>query len=150
MNKATVAGIALGAAFALVGCAAPASTVSITYDDGAERTVTGSFDEFDCTEVKANGTAIEPVHASLYVNFDSARNDHHASASVYDKVLVQFNADEVKTTREGDRLSVTGEGTVQITERVPASEDPAPGEGFDVDNARETTGTLKAELTCTN
>lgn len=147
------AGVVVAACIAVLvtGCAGAQSTMSITYDDdGDERTMTAAFDDIKCSDTEARGVEVDPVYAAVNVYFDDPVANDRGSARVYDGILVVFRADAVTVTRDGDKLSVYGEGTVQLVERVPDEEEPVLGEAFDIENARESAGVLEAELTCAN
>lgn len=129
---------------ALSGCSGGGSSVTITYDDGQQ--VRAAFKNVECSDVKASATSIDPVHASINVYFDAENDNYRSRAWVYAGDLVLLVAERADVTREGNRVHVSGEGSVQIAER--AAGDPAPGAGFDTENAVETTGAIEAELTC--
>lgn len=137
---------ALAGMLALAGCSSAGSSVTIGYDDGQQ--VKATFKSVQCTDVDASATSIDPTHATINVHFDADNDNFRSTAWVYADDLVLFEADRAEVTREGDRVLVSGEGTVQIAERAPG--DPKPGEGFDTDNAMETTGSIEAVLTCSN
>lgn len=149
--KKRVAAVVLAAAATLAtsGCSASQSTMAITYDNGSPMTVEGAFGEITCSDVEAKGTSVEPTLASFAVHFDESRSDYRANARVFDERLVLFKADAVSTVRDGDTLTVAGEGTVQIAERA-SGDDSTSDEAFDIDNAQETNGSLEARLVCPN
>ncbi|MGO1538210.1 MAG: hypothetical protein ACTHZ9_04110 [Leucobacter sp.] len=120
--------------------------MTIEYDDGQQ--VKASFEDVECSDVKASATSVDPKHASINVHFDADNDNYRSRAWVYADELVLFAAESAEVSRDGDRVTVSGEGSVQIAER--AAEDPAPGGGFDAENAVETTGAIEAELTCSS
>lgn len=89
----------------------------IGYDDGQQ--VKATFKSVQCTDVDASATSIDPTHATINVHFDADNDNFRSTAWVYADDLVLFEADRAEVTREGDRVLVSGEGTVQIAERAP-------------------------------
>lgn len=130
----------------LSGCSGGGSAVTINYDDGLK--VNATFKNVECSDTEASAVSTDPTNASINVHFDADNDNFRGRAWVYADDLVSFEADRVDVSKDGNRLLISGEGTVKVAER--AEGEPAPGAGFDTDNAVETTGTLEAELTCSN
>ena len=142
----SLSAIAVLGSFALTGCSSSNSEVTIDYGDG--QSVNATFTRVECTEVSASAVTIDPTHASITVHFDAAQDDYHGSSWVYADALVLFEADHLEVSRDGDQVRVSGEGEVQIAQR--AEGEPLPGEGFDTGGAEQTSGTISAELSCTD
>ncbi|WP_336659090.1 hypothetical protein [Leucobacter sp. USHLN153] len=144
-------GAALVACAALSGCSAAAgSTVTITYTDadGAEQSVDAQFDDMNCTSTQASATTVSGDLASVTAHFDDSRDNFRGSAWINGESLVSFSADRLDVEREGDKVTVAGDGEVTVTEAIESPADAPSGSGLDTENAEQFEGSISAALVC--
>ena len=147
MKRATTAlTAACISALVLSGCSTAGSTLTISPAEG--EAVSASFDRVECTDTEATTTTTAPDFASVTVHFDDSRDDFRGQAWVSGDRLVYFKADRLDIERDGDRISVTGEGDISIAEQTADSESAAQGVELDTENANQTSGTIAVELVC--